>query len=234
VLPPIPAVGLVLPPVVLPPNPAVGLVLPPVILPPNPAVGLVLPPVVLPFNPAVGLVLPPVVLPPNPAVGLVLPPVVPIPVGAPVGAAVQNCVGSSCNQNNFGRKKRAVIQALLDEADKITEEDFEPERLAAVAEEDNYDDSQNFQVPRSFLRGLFLLPEAELKLKFSSSSKPTSTPETTPVHIVECSGPSSSFCKNNQCTVQCFDDGIKVGINNANLHVLLNCYIFTGCARMCQ
>merc|ERR1712212_772153 len=30
-------------------------------------------------------------------------------------SASQNCVGSSCNQNNFGRKKRAVIAALLEE-----------------------------------------------------------------------------------------------------------------------
>merc|ERR1712183_897907 len=29
--------------------------------------------------------------------------------------ASQNCVGSSCNQNNFGRKKREVIAALLEE-----------------------------------------------------------------------------------------------------------------------
>merc|ERR1712090_23772 len=27
--------------------------------------------------------------------------------------ASQNCLGSSCNQNNFGRKKREVIAALL-------------------------------------------------------------------------------------------------------------------------
>merc|ERR1712212_1295419 len=30
-------------------------------------------------------------------------------------AASQNCAGSSCNQNNFGRKKREVIAALLEE-----------------------------------------------------------------------------------------------------------------------
>merc|ERR550519_2726553 len=29
--------------------------------------------------------------------------------------ASQNCLGSTCNQNNFGRKKREVIAALLEE-----------------------------------------------------------------------------------------------------------------------
>ena len=30
-------------------------------------------------------------------------------------AQSQNCFGSSCNQNNFGRRKREVIAALLEE-----------------------------------------------------------------------------------------------------------------------
>merc|ERR1712212_1080674 len=30
-------------------------------------------------------------------------------------SATQNCVGSNCNQNSFGRKKREVIAALLEE-----------------------------------------------------------------------------------------------------------------------
>ena len=174
------------------------------VLPPNPAIGIALPP-----NPALGLA-----LPPNPALGLTLPLNPAFAVGGfGAGAgATQNCLGSSCNQNNFGRKKRAVLQALLDEADKITEEDFEPERLAALAE-DIQGDSSNSQIP-SFLRELFLLPEAELELKFSASSKSSeliSTPENAPVHIVECSGPSSSFCENTLCRVQC-SDGTKVGI----------------------
>merc|ERR1711875_174857 len=42
--------------------------------------------------------------------------------GVPVGAQ-QNCVGSNCNQNNLGKKKREI----LDMVDKLTKEAFDSE-----------------------------------------------------------------------------------------------------------
>jgi len=46
----------------------------------------------------------------------------------------QNCFGSACNQNNFGKKKREILEAI----NSLTEEMLEGEEAAAVgvAEED--------------------------------------------------------------------------------------------------
>eukprot|EP00092_Neocalanus_flemingeri_P067344 GFUD01082184.1.p1 GENE.GFUD01082184.1~~GFUD01082184.1.p1 ORF type:complete len:287 (+),score=70.01 GFUD01082184.1:82-942(+) len=43
------------------------------------------------------------------------------------GGATQNCVGSSCNQNN-GRRKREIVEKLLEEVDKITADELEAEQ----------------------------------------------------------------------------------------------------------
>ena len=71
-------------------------------------------------------------------------------------AQVRNCSTSFCSQNNLGRKKRAVVKAIVDEAHAITEEDLETELKQEVAVGAG---NQNiFKSISAYLRGLFLLP----------------------------------------------------------------------------
>merc|ERR1719431_1053803 len=54
-------------------------------------------------------------------------------------SATQNCVGSSCNQNNFGRKRRQILEDILLEVEK--EEVSRVERDAQVVAAQNCADS---------------------------------------------------------------------------------------------
>ena len=53
--------------------------------------------------------------------------------GGGFGGATQNCAGSQCNQNNFGRRKREVVAKLIEEALKIAEDEEAAERQEAEA-----------------------------------------------------------------------------------------------------
>jgi len=139
--------------------------------------------------------------------------------------AVQNCGRSACNQNNlFGRKKRALVQAFIDETEKINEEDLDVgehdtdnpyENISSIideahkieSEEDTKvdgDKSDNIQTVKKeesslmnfLLHQIFLLP----KLKFDVSPQ---------VHTLNCQGPTGSKCSRGICTVAC-SDGAQV------------------------
>jgi len=139
--------------------------------------------------------------------------------------AVQNCGRSACNQNNlFGRKKRALVQAFIDEAENINDEDLNAgehdtenpyENISSIideahkieSEEDakvDSDKSDNIQIVEKeesslmkfLLHQIFLLP----KLKFDASPQ---------VHTLNCQGPTGSKCSRGICTVAC-SDGAQV------------------------
>jgi len=122
-------------------------------------------------------------------------------------AQVQNCVHSLCEQNSSGRKKRAVVKAIVDEAQAMTEADLEQELKEEVAA-GGAGNLSIFNSISAYLRGLFLLPDAQFNLRFLSGSPPPVTKDT-PVKILECPGPITSFCKNHLCRVKCID-GRKV------------------------
>jgi len=136
----------------------------------------------------------------------------------------QNCVGSACNQNNLlGRKKRALIQAFIDEAEKIDDEDFEAgehdaenpyENISSIIDQahkiESKDDikaddkSDNILIVQKkedsslmsfLLHQIFVIP----KLKFESPQ----------VHTLNCQGSTGSKCSRGICTVAC-SDGAKV------------------------
>merc|ERR1739840_83515 len=51
--------------------------------------------------------------------------------------ATQNCVGSSCNQNNFGRKRRQILEEILTEVE-AEESDREVVKREAEAEPQSF------------------------------------------------------------------------------------------------
>ena len=139
---------------------------------------------------------------------------------------VHSCVGSLCS---LKRRKREVG----DEEHKITEKQLEEELKEDVIKGAGY--RSVFHSIRAYLRGLFLLPDAQFNLRYLSSNKPSkatpapltptlfsdpssSTQPSVPSHlknlsphILECSGPITSFCKNRVCRVKCID-GRKVSL----------------------
>ena len=68
--------------------------------------------------------------------------------GGGFGGATQNCAGSLCNQNNFGKRKREVVSKLIEEAHKIAEEQVEAERQEAEAQELHSQEKRDAQYSR--------------------------------------------------------------------------------------
>merc|ERR1712096_23420 len=93
----------------------------------------------------------------------------------------------------------------------------------------------------------FLVPIQQWLPDFGSrfsSSAPASIPASTPVsqetqseasqvHILECSGSSSSFCNNHHCTLQC-SDGTKVELECPSNSLAIQQNAVGGAASMVQ
>jgi len=149
-------------------------------------------------------------------------------------AQTLNCQNSVCTQNNSGgKKKRAIIEAIIDEAEKVTEKDLIKEleaenpfeTLNSLIDDAHKIEDENAQVDevgKSVSSNTGIRKEESSLIRFLLH-KVFILPRIAPpreVHTLHCYGPSSSQCVRGTCSVAC-SGGAKVQLFCASNSVLV-------------